>query len=69
MKARYPLQEKHSKKQELLAAMRASVETELEVARQSYALGEWSLLYLSHPDFLLADVSTLWAKHLDRPCK
>jgi hypothetical protein len=28
-----------------------SVETELDVARQSYALGEWSLLYLPHPDF------------------
>jgi hypothetical protein len=52
MKARYPLQETHSRKQELLAAMRSSVETELDFARQCNALGVWSLLYLPHPDFL-----------------
>jgi hypothetical protein len=42
--------------------MTPSVETELDFARQSSALGVWSLLYFSHPDFFLAEVSTGWAK-------
>jgi hypothetical protein len=68
MKARYDLQEKHSRKQEQLADMRASVETEVDVPGNPTCLA-YGRCYIFHIQiFLLAEVSTVWATHLDKLC-